>query len=108
LLSFQNNYIAELQKHLRTNYSLLYYESDLKDLFDLYSTAKKEIKAGSYSFSRKGTEISLTDVASVASIQYNQSAQDYLTSKVVEHLPPSLLTYYQQERAKRWESLMKE
>jgi hypothetical protein len=45
LLSFQNNYIAQLQTHLRNNYSILYYQSDLQDLFSLYSTAKKEIKS---------------------------------------------------------------
>jgi hypothetical protein len=46
LLSFQNNYIAELEKYLKNNYSLLYYESDLRELFALYTATKKEIKAG--------------------------------------------------------------
>jgi hypothetical protein len=108
LLSFQNNYIAQLQKEIKDNYSLLYYNSDLKDLFDLYSNAKREIKAGSYSVQRKGEEVPITDVASVLSIQYHQSLQEYLTSAVVERLPRSLIAYYQQERAKWWESLMEE
>ncbi|MDR0651327.1 MAG: hypothetical protein LBG59_08250, partial [Candidatus Peribacteria bacterium] len=53
LLSFQNNYLVQLQNYLRENYSLLYYNSDLRNLFDLYSTVKKEIKSGSYTFTRK-------------------------------------------------------
>ncbi|MDR2540342.1 MAG: hypothetical protein LBD11_00765 [Candidatus Peribacteria bacterium] len=78
LLSFQNNYLAELEKYLKNNYSLLYYESDLKELFDLYSATKKEIKAGGYTFNRKGENFSLTNVASLRSTQYNQSASEYL------------------------------
>ncbi|MDR0369913.1 MAG: hypothetical protein LBH96_05430 [Candidatus Peribacteria bacterium] len=106
LLSFQNNYIAEMQKYLRNNYSLLYYDSELKDLFNFYAITKKEIQTGSYSFSRKGKEISLTNVASVYPIQYKQDAQEYLTSKIIEQIPSSLLTYYQQERAKWYQSLL--
>lgn len=53
LLSFQNNYIAEMQKYLKNNYSLLYYDSELKEYFDLYTNGKKEIKAGSYTIPRK-------------------------------------------------------
>ena len=45
LLSLQNNYIAELQKYLKNNYSLLYYDSELPQYFSFYSDAKKEIKS---------------------------------------------------------------
>jgi hypothetical protein len=41
----QNSYIAEIQKYLKNNYSMLYYNSQLKDYFDLYSDAKKAIKS---------------------------------------------------------------
>jgi hypothetical protein len=108
LLSFQNNYITELQNHIKNNYSLLYYQSDVKNLFDIYSNAKREIKAGSYTVQRKGEDIPITDVSSVISIQSHQSPQDYLTAAVVNHLPLSLLTYYQQEKAKWWEHLQAE
>lgn len=106
LLSFQNNYILEVQKYLKENYSLLYYDSELRDLFDFYAIIKKEIKTGSYFISRKGKEISLTNVASLWPIQYKQNAQEYLTSKLIEQIPPSLLTYYQQEREKWYQDLM--
>jgi hypothetical protein len=33
--------------------------------------------------------------------------QEYVIAKVVEHLPPSLLAYYQQERAKWYKELLK-
>jgi hypothetical protein len=79
----------------------------LRNLFTLYTDTKREIKAGSYSVTRKWKEIPLTDVASVLSTQYNQSAQEYLTSAIVAQLSPSLLKYYQQEKAKYWESLRK-
>jgi hypothetical protein len=45
LLSFQNNLLSELQTYLKNDYSLLFYQSDLKDYFSLYSTVKKQIKA---------------------------------------------------------------
>jgi hypothetical protein len=45
LLSFQNTYIAKVQEYLRQQYSLLYYNSELQDLFDLYTTAKRDIKS---------------------------------------------------------------
>ena len=106
LLSFQNNYIAELQKYLKNDYSLLYYQSDLPQYFSFYSDAKKEIKSWNFTVSRKWTEIPITNVASLYPIQYNQSAQEYLTSKVVEQLPSSLLSYYQQEREKWYQSLL--
>ncbi|MDR0281930.1 MAG: hypothetical protein LBI53_01020 [Candidatus Peribacteria bacterium] len=53
LLSFQNNYIAEVEKYIKNNYSLLYYNSELRNLFTLYTDTKREIKAGSYSVTRK-------------------------------------------------------
>jgi hypothetical protein len=105
LLSFQNNYLIEMQNYLKNNYSLLYYDSDLKELFNFYATTKKEIKAGSYALSRKGKKISLTDVASLRPIQYNQTAQDYLITKIVEKIPEPLLAYYYQEREKWYQSL---
>jgi glutamyl-tRNA reductase len=45
LLSMQNSYISELEKYIKSNYSMIYYNSDLKDYFDLYSDAKKAIKS---------------------------------------------------------------
>jgi hypothetical protein len=41
----QNTYISELEKYIKTNYSMIYYNSEIKDYFELYSDAKKAIKA---------------------------------------------------------------
>jgi hypothetical protein len=41
----QNTFISEIQKYLKNNYSMMYYNSQLKEYFDLYSDAKKAIKA---------------------------------------------------------------
>jgi hypothetical protein len=41
----QNNYISELEKYIKTNYSMIYYNSEIRDLFQLYSEAKKAIKS---------------------------------------------------------------
>ncbi|MDD2536905.1 MAG: thermonuclease family protein [Candidatus Absconditabacteria bacterium] len=106
LLSFQNNYIAQLQNYLKKDYSLLYYNSEVRDYFDFYSQGKKDIKAGEYSMIRKGKEVPLTNVASSYPLQYKQNAESYLTSKVVEALPASLLNYYKQEREKWRNELM--
>jgi hypothetical protein len=41
----QNTYISELEKYIKSNYSMIYYNSEIKDYFDLYSKAKKTIKS---------------------------------------------------------------
>jgi hypothetical protein len=52
-LSMQNTFITELEKYIRSNYAMIYYDSNLKDYFELYSNAKKVIKSGDYSIDRK-------------------------------------------------------
>jgi hypothetical protein len=87
---------------------LLYYNSELQDLFDLYTTAKRDIKSWIFTGNWKGEEILLTDVETLFSTQYQQSILEYLTSSVVHRLPSSLVAYYQQEKAKRYATLMNE
>jgi hypothetical protein len=41
----QNTFISELEKYMKSNYSMIYYNSDIKDYFKLYSEAKKAIKS---------------------------------------------------------------
>jgi hypothetical protein len=52
-LSMQNTFISELEKYIRSNYAMIYYDSNLKDYFQLYSNAKKVIMSGDYSIDRK-------------------------------------------------------
>jgi hypothetical protein len=44
-LSMQNTFISELEKYIKSNYSMIYYGSEIKDYFQLYSNAKKAIKS---------------------------------------------------------------
>ena len=44
-LSMQNTFISELEKYIKSNYSTIYYNSEIKDYFSLYSEAKKAIKS---------------------------------------------------------------
>ena len=86
-LSMQNTFIAQLQSYLKSNYSMLYYDSELKDYFDLYSEAKKAIKAWSWEFIRGEKSVSITDVATLFSSEYEQDAKDYFVNQIWWILP---------------------
>ena len=105
LLSFQNNLLSELQTYLKNDYSLLFYQSDLKDYFSLYSTVKKQIKAWNQNYERNGTPIKITDVSQIFKKQYNQSVDEYLLDKFVSLLPKEFVSSYQSEREKYLDSL---
>ena len=65
----------------------MYYNSDLKDYFDLYSEAKKAIKSWSGDFTRGENGIPITDVATLFSSEYEQEAKDYFISQIQWFLP---------------------
>ena len=90
LLSMQNSYIAQLQNYIKSNYSMMYYNSDLKDYFDLYSEAKKAIKSWSGDFTRGENGIPITDVATLFSSEYEQEAKDYFISQIQWFLPEEI------------------
>ena len=90
LLSMQNNYISELEKYLKNNYSMMYYNSQLKEYFDLYSDAKKAIKAWSGEFTRNDSNISVTNISSLFSDEYEQDAKDYFVMQIHWILPETL------------------
>ena len=92
----QNTYISELEKYIKTNYSMIYYNSEIKDYFELYSDAKKAIKAWTGDFTRGERNISLTDISSLFTAKYEQSVRDYLIWKFQEFLPENIsLTLHQ-------------
>ena len=90
LLSMQNTYISELWKYLRTNYSMIYYNSEIKDYFELYSDAKKAIKAWTGDFTRGERNISLTDIPALFQAEYQQDAQEYFLNKLKQILPENI------------------
>ena len=90
LLSMQNNYISELEKYLKTNYSMIYYNSDIKEYFELYSDAKKAIKTWSGNFTRGDKNISLTDISALFQAEYQQDAQEYFLKKLQQFLPKNI------------------
>ena len=90
LLSMQNSYIAEIQKYLKNNYSMLYYNSELKEYFDLYTTAKKTIKSWDYSLSWKWKEIAINNIPSLFNKQYEMDAQSYFIDQITNLLPDTI------------------
>jgi len=90
LLSMQNSYIAEIQKYLKNNYSMLYYNSQLKDYFDLYSDAKKAIKSWDYSINWRWKEIVINNISSLFNKKYEIDAQLYFIQKISEILPEEI------------------
>jgi hypothetical protein len=90
LLSMQNSYIAEIQKYLKNNYSMLYYNSKLKEYFDLYSSAKKTIKSWNYQFERGWKIIPVNDIISLFSDKYELDSKEYLISKIQSSIPEEI------------------
>ena len=97
-LSMQNTFISELEKYIKSNYSMIYYNSEIKDYFDLYSDAKKAIKTWSGDFTRNDSNVSVTNISSLFSSEYEQDARDYLVEKLKWMLSENLsLTLLQVE-----------
>ena len=90
LLSMQNSYITEIQKYLKNNYSMLYYNSELKEYFDLYSTAKKTIKSWNYQFERNWKTIAVNDIVTLFSEKYELDVQKYFISKIQSLIPAEI------------------
>ena len=90
LLSMQNSYIAEIQKYLKNNYSMLYYDSKLKEYFDLYSSAKKAIKSWDYLINWRWKEIAINNISSLFNKKYEMDAQLYFIQKISEILPEKI------------------
>lgn len=86
-LSMQNTFISEMEKYIKSNYSMLYYNSNIKDYFELHSSAKKAIKSWDIDFTRKERKISLTDIVSLFPKTYNQDAKDYFVSQIGSVMP---------------------
>ena len=87
LLSMQNSYLKEIENYLKENYSILYYSSDLKDYFDLYSMAKKTIKSWNYKFDRNWKEIDASNISSLFDKEYGKDAQTYFVDEISNLLP---------------------
>jgi len=107
LLSMQNSYIAEIQKYLKNNYSMLYYNSELKEYFDLYSTAKKTIKSWDYQFERNWKIIPVNDVVTLFSDKYEMDSKEYFISKIQSLLPENISSALLQFQDKYTNSLVK-
>ena len=86
-LSMQNTFISELEKYIKSNYSMLYYNSNIKDYFELHSSAKKAIKSWDVDFTRNERKISLTDIVSLFPKTYNQDAKGYFISQISSVMP---------------------
>jgi hypothetical protein len=69
---------------------MIYYNSDIKEYFELYSDAKKAIKAWSGNFTRGDKNISLTDISALFQAEYQQDAQEYFLKKLQQFLPKNI------------------
>ena len=90
LLSMQNTYITQLQNFIKSKYSTIYYDSEIKDYFDLYSEAKKAIKAWSGGFVWHDSKVSVTSIASLFPSEYEQDAKDFLFEHLEWNLPENV------------------
>jgi hypothetical protein len=69
---------------------MLYYNSQLKDYFDLYSDAKKAIKSWDYSINWRWKEIVINNISSLFNKKYEIDAQLYFIQKISEILPEEI------------------
>ena len=90
LLSMQNTYITQLQNFIKSKYSTIYYDSEIKDYFDLYSEAKKAIKVWSGDFVWHDSNVSVTSIASLFPSEYEKDAKDFLFERLEWNLPENL------------------
>lgn len=107
LLSMQNSYITQIQNYLKSEYSLLYYNSDLKEYFDLYSNVKKAIKSWNYTIESNWNMIPATDIASLISNKYYQDSKNYLLWQITEKFPDKISLTLKQIKDKYYHSLIK-
>lgn len=106
LLSMQNSYITEIQKYLKNNYSTLYYNSELKEYFDLYTTAKKTIKSWNYQFERNWKVIAVNNIIALFTDKYEMDSKEYFISKILSLLPENISSALLQFQDKYTNSLV--
>ena len=86
----QNIFISELENYIKSNYSSIYYNSEIKDYFELYSDAKKAIKAWSGDFIWNDSNISVTNISSLFPNEYEQDAKEFFVEQIQWFLPENL------------------
>ena len=86
----QNTFISELENYIKSNYSSIYYNSEIKDYFELYSDAKKAIKAWTGDFTRNDSNISVTNISSLFPTEYEQDAKEFFVEQIQWFLPENL------------------
>ena len=89
-LSMQNTFITELEKYIKSNYSTIYYNSEIRDYFNLHSEVKKAIKSWSGDFTRNDSNISVTNISSLFPTEYDQDARDYFVGLLQWALPEGI------------------
>ncbi len=89
-LSMQNTFITEREKYIKSNYSTIYYNSEIRDYFNLYSEAKKAIKSWSGDFTRNDSNISITNISSLFQTEYEEDARDYFVEQIQQILPEEI------------------
>jgi hypothetical protein len=70
---------------------MIYYNSEIKDYFDLYSKAKKAIKSWNYEFYDGWRIIPANDVVSLFSDEYEVAPKQYLINQISNLLPEGII-----------------
>ena len=69
---------------------MLYYNSELKEYFDLYTQAKKTIKSWNYQFERNWKVIAVNDIITLFTDKYEMDSKEYFISKIQSLLPETI------------------
>ncbi|MFZ2151079.1 MAG: thermonuclease family protein [Candidatus Absconditicoccaceae bacterium] len=77
-IKLYENYLNLIDDYLRQNRQVLFYNTDIKNYFNLLNEAKKNISDGIYYVNINGKYIQTTDIAQRYDIAYNQTSYDFI------------------------------
>ncbi|MCF7834790.1 thermonuclease family protein [Candidatus Gracilibacteria bacterium] len=80
------NYLDLIDDYMRQNRGILFYNTEIKNYFDLLNEAKKNISDGIYYVNIDGEFIQTTDISTWYTSKYNQTSYDYLVSVLKQDL----------------------
>lgn len=100
------NYLWLLDGYLKNNRQVLFYNTDMKNYFNLLNEAKKNISAGIYYIDVDWETIQTTDISKRYEMTYNQNNYDYLIQNFRSKMIwANLIKKYKKLKEEYWKHL---
>ncbi len=85
-IKLYENYLSLIDDYLRQNRQVLFYNTDIKNYFNLLNEAKKNISDWIYYVNINWEYIQTTDIANRYDIAYNQTSYDFILNEFKSNL----------------------